>query len=260
MMQIPIPQNAILHSMLFAGAFAWQVCFCIMAAAHAMKLRRREPVFLLLFGACNSVFTLCLSISYTINFQYLFLLAIGVDFLIIGMFFFDLLYNDLFFEGLKYKWSLNKYSLAFVIVSFAGNPLAITYDLNKSTALLGVIPAFASVGLGIVMYLYVKMRNQFKNLYEYILKEEKNADREELWKIRILKKQYKFLELSFHLSPISFFLNIIAFIIYVFVNLEYFSSTIMDISLFLLLLSISFQILGFFYPMPAWKELVDNIK
>ncbi|MBD3185461.1 hypothetical protein GF325_01430 [Candidatus Bathyarchaeota archaeon] len=258
MLQIQSLLSDNLHSILFFCLFVWYLVFAFLSLFHAIKLQKQEPFLLLLYALWESFFALILSFAFIDGLRSLLLLAFAVDIKIVALLVFDILYHELFHEGPAYSWGLNRYSIGFILVFIGGHTLIAHYDITGNPLVLSILPVFASVGLGIVIYLYIKTRQQFTSLIEYMVKESRFVEEKNTWKVKVVLTQYKFIGRSFLIYPLAFLLMILSFISFA-VNLGTIDDIMLETSIFFIFVASSYQVLGFFYPLPAWTELCREI-
>ncbi len=225
---------------------------------HHIHIKQYASKLLLVHGILEVLFLLFSIVGFAANLHPLILFFFAIDFLLVAWIVFDVLYGSFFYDGAKYKGILTGQFVFFLIIWCLGHYIIGYYDLFKNEALRYVIPGLIFLGVALVNQTLFHDYVQFKNLREYVALEIDHVEQSDKWKVLLVSKQYKFLHTQFLACASGLVAYAAGLVDIVIEGLSLLGTILFCIGMILFMIQKGCQLLGFFYPVPQWKEALEG--
>ncbi len=244
----------------YVACALWFFYFTCMCIVHHRRTRIRASRILISFGLLATLFCIANATVSFISYNSILLSIIAFDILLAGTIIFDVLYKDFFHDGGKYTIFFGKRVIPVVIGWGVSHAIVIIHENNIFTGFFYSLVGFYSIGPVLIVYMLVKLGQQLKSLESYVFGEYKYEHVEtEKRKMLLVHKQYKFIKFSFFSLAFVPILDVIGFSVLFLFGDIILREVCSALTIIFLFLGCSFQVLGFFYPVPRIKEfLVDT--
>ncbi len=235
--------------------FVYVICFM---AWHHLRIKQRATKLLLIHSVLELFFTVFSILGFLANFHSLLLFCIGIDFLLVAWIAFDSLYGNFFYDGAKYKRVVTKPFAVFLLLWAVSNCIIGYYDLFGNVNLRYTIPGFLFLGLILVVQIIHRDMLQLKDLREYVDVEIEHVEIGDKWKVMLVSKQYKFLFLQFPANILGLLAFVTGLVVVVIEGLSLLATLLFSTSIVFFMIGKGCQLLGFFYPVPQWREALEG--
>ncbi len=234
---------------------AYVLCFMVV---HHLHIKQKASKLLIVYGILEVFFFFFSIIGFAANLQSLIHFFVAIDFLLVAWIAFDSLYGNFFYDGARYKSVVSKAFVFFLLLWGLSHYVIGYYDMFKSDNLRYTIPGLLFLGVALISYIFYHDMAQFKKSREYITMDIDHVERSDKWKVVLVSKQYKFLLIQFPAHAGGIVAYAAGLVDVVIEGLGLPATILFCTGMVLIMIGKGCQLLGFFYPVPQWKEALEG--